>query len=156
MRSSRIIAYIFLIITVFWCFVIWSFSAKDAELSTVQSNKVLQAVTQVSERVTDKNVDLSVSFIRKSAHVIEFAVLGFLVYITFYLFKIKNYLMMFVISVISFIAVSLIDETMQLFFDGRSMQFSDILLDISGALSVFLICMLITLFLKRKAKQEDI
>ncbi len=69
--------------------------------------------------------------VRKSAHFLEFAGLGFLFNISFYQTKKRR---MPIISVSSASIYALSDEIHQLFVDGRSCQLSDWLLDSCGAL----------------------
>ncbi|MGN1344627.1 MAG: VanZ family protein [Traorella sp.] len=63
------------------------------------------------------------SLIRKSAHFIEYLILGLLAYTTS-----KDFKKAMLIGVL----VACFDETIQLFVDGRSGQFSDVVLDSMG------------------------
>lgn len=69
--------------------------------------------------------------VRKSAHFLEFAGLGFLFNISFYQSKKKK---MLIVSLLASSLYALSDEIHQLFVEGRSCQISDWLLDSCGAL----------------------
>ena len=59
---------VFLIITVVWSLVIWSFSLKNAESSTVDSNAAKSAIESIIETVFGEDVDIDTNLIRKLAH----------------------------------------------------------------------------------------
>lgn len=96
-------------------------------------------------------IPLTVSehFIRKLAHFSEFAVLGVLTSVTFYVYDrnfkkyIKRLLQMFFIC----LATAVTDETIQLFVPQRAGMVQDVLIDFSGAVTgiiiVSFICMLV-------------
>ncbi len=95
--------------------------------------------------------------VRFLAHFCEFGLLGVLSYITFFCFFL-NKLRVILLSSTLVIFVAVADEVVQLFSEGRAFQFSDILIDISGAfLGIFgtaLIFMIIYYICRKKTKVE--
>ena len=70
--------------------------------------------------------------VRFLAHFCEFGLLGVLSFITFYFYFIKK-IKVGIFSCLLVVAVSITDECLQLFSDGRAFQFSDIVTDLCGA-----------------------
>lgn len=86
---------------------------------------------------------LSDHIVRKMAHFIEFAALGFVTTLTVYSFF-KKYFGGIFLKLFVCLGTAVIDEAIQLNVEGRSGQISDVILDFSGAvfgivLSTFLV-----------------
>lgn len=107
-------------VLIFWL------SSRTATESSQQSGMILEWLT---EHFGD---NFFTDFIvRKSAHFLEFAGLGFLFSVSFYQTKKKK---MPISSILASSLYALSDEIHQLFVEGRSCQISDWLLDTCGAL----------------------
>lgn len=88
--------------------------------------------------------EMSSHAVRKAAHMTEFAVLAFLLF----LFWEKRYM----ISLLCGFAVAAIDETIQV-FSGRGASFADVLIDTAGVLLALLLCLIVTEVSVRAKKQ---
>ena len=106
------------------CIVIFIFSAKNAEQSSEQSSFIIDLFARIF------GTEFTDFFIRKLAHMSEFAALGFFSANAFYIsFKnIKKLYFAFAFSVLYAIS----DEIHQIFVPGRSCQFRDVLIDAAG------------------------
>ena len=143
----------FLIITVVWSLVIWSFSLKNAESSTVDSNAAKSAIESIIETVFGEDVDIDTNLIRKLAHFCEFAVLGFLAFMTFYFLNHRGYLHLIVYPALWGLVVAVTDEFIQLFFEGRSAELSDVFLDLSGAVAAATVLAVIVRITNKKSRR---
>lgn len=98
--------------------------------------------------------ELTDFIVRKSAHFLEFAVLGGLAALSVYAYFKKPWKRTLQICFFT-LAVALTDETIQLFVPGRSGRVQDVWIDFAGAccgmLILFLICWMLTKRKKRKA-----
>jgi VanZ family protein len=125
------------ILMVIWMVVIFSFSNSTGVKSDSLSKKVISNAITLYENVTNKDVDNEYYLekldfpVRKLAHFTEYAILGFLV-INFCLSFNMLYAGTFSILLCFLYAMS--DEFHQLFINGRSGQFTDVLIDTSGAI----------------------
>ena len=95
------------------------------------------------------------NFIRKLAHFTEYAILGTMLSVTYYLYllKIKTAL---IATLITGAAVAVIDEGIQLFPAGRSCQISDMLLDCCGVAFASAIVMLIIRAVENKRRKKQL
>lgn len=139
------------------------FSSQDGETSTVQSNKVIEIIDEIRDRVTLKNEKLisiknkiiselrgyNKSFlVRKGAHFGIYSIIGAMMMITIYLFS-KRVIFSAGISLFLTFLYAVYDETRQLNIDGRAGSFKDVLIDSSGALLAITI-LSILLFIGKK------
>lgn len=145
-----------LCLTLLWTAFIFMQSANNAAESIQQSNKVVEIVENTIETVgiEIKDSDVLTHLIRKSAHFLEFGILGALSFLSIKAFRLKHF--GFVLFSFGYcVAVACLDEYIQTFFQGRSCQISDVILDISGSLCAVLVLAGIThLFAKRKNKNN--
>ena len=134
---------IWLFLMLIWLMVIFSFSAKKADESTVMSHSVGKLIGNIvipeyrswpkdkQEQFAEK-IDCPV---RKCAHASEYAVLGVLMLGTAYSFSEergkKNRLLCWCAGT----AYAATDEFHQLFVPGRSCQFRDVCIDSAGILT---------------------
>ena len=136
MRKKRIIS---TCLVVFWMVLIFSFSAKDATVSTQMSTSVGEMVCKIfvpgyTEWSGEEQYELAAKIdypIRKTAHAAEYAVLGGLLlcmYESYLQKRGKTFLLAFVTGMLYAAG----DEVHQLFVPGRSGQVSDVLLDSAG------------------------
>ncbi len=144
---------VFLIITVAWSLVIWSFSLKNAESSTVDSNAAKSAIESIIETFFGEDVDIDTNLIRKLAHFCEFAVLGFFAFLTFYFWGFRGYLRLIACPALWGLGVAVTDEFLQLFFEGRSAELSDVFLDLSGTLTAAVVLAVMVRIINKKSRR---
>ena len=126
------ISFLFLILTIAWMGCIFYFSSQDGDESSQDSMDVGLLVARIVVSDFDQwSEDEQIAFaqkidhpIRKMAHALEYAVLGFLVYMTYKDWK---------VALLVCILYACSDEFHQLFVKGRSGQISDVILDSCGA-----------------------
>lgn len=128
-------------------------STQSSELSRGAGNQVFRAIVKflgVPEEEREAYVEAMQFPIRKGAHMAEYAVLGFLVGFSLFVYEIRGgkwYTL--AQGITSFYAAT--DEVHQYFVPGRSCQLSDVLVDSIGGL--FGICLLY-LFLRKSRKRQ--
>lgn len=144
---------IFLALAILWMGTIFYMSNQPANISTVQSDGVINILSGVP--VLGGVMDVLISngtasfVIRKSAHMFSYGLLSILLFMSIY----DNYKSINKTSIISFIITFLYacsDEFHQTFILGRSGEFRDVLVDSTGAIIFLLIVILITTFIKKK------
>ena len=141
---------IFGLLTVIWCVVIYRFSAQTAAESIQTSDDVIITVSEVVvpdfDKMTEPEkqsfVDKLTNVVRKSAHFLEYAVLGALLF-QFYSFA-SSGLYRFTLAQYSASFYACSDELHQYAVSGRGCQFVDVLIDSSGALLAITVSALIT------------
>jgi len=143
--------YIFAVLTVCWIMVIFSFSLQPAEVSSDVSSgfgkwfleTFLPGLLKQMEELPAERLEFWHTLLRKGAHFTEYFVLGVLMLSTFIQMwaqnqrgafeicgkKVRCFLPSFILCVL----VASVDETIQLFVDGRAGRIADVLLDGSGA-----------------------
>lgn len=152
---------IFIVLTIIWMVVIFAFSAKDADESSHASNEIGLTVGRIL--IVDfekKPIDEQMAFaetidhpIRKTAHVLEYAVMGFLVMGAVYGISVKWYIQCLISWIIATMYAAS-DEIHQLFVPGRSGEFKDICIDSAGVLvGVLLGIGILTLIDRRRANK---
>lgn len=149
-------------------FVIFYFSLQSASTSSQTSGRVTTLIAEWTVDdfdeldEIDREAILSILHpkVRKLAHMTEFGSLGTLIFLLLLTWKNKLWLQ-YVLSLLSVLCIACIDEVLQLFSSGRTMQISDILTDILGAvlctsLALAILCLYrhIHSFTKRKKEQE--
>ena len=105
-------------------------SALDAPTSSVHSSAVLEFINSMLAKI-GTTITLTENFVRKCAHFVEYSLLGTLILFAMYSYDLKAKKSAFA-TLISGFSVAFIDECIQLFSQGRSAQFSDVMLDFSG------------------------
>ena len=137
MKNKKII---FAIMTCLWVAVIFSFSLQPGEVSGDLSGSFLQKVLEwfapgifeKLETMSQEQLDMWHMILRKCAHFTEFAVLGVLSSLTLLQTKMSRRAVM---TMVFCLAVASVDETLQLFVDGRAGRVVDVMIDGAGALS---------------------
>ncbi|MBQ3140606.1 MAG: VanZ family protein [Clostridia bacterium] len=111
------------------CGWIFSNSATPAAGSDAQSGRVLQMLQSILDQ-WNIPLTLTVRFVRKTAHFVEYAALGGLLFCC-----VSSYTphRRFAKTAAVSAAVAVCDELIQLVTPGRSCQISDMLLDVCGA-----------------------
>lgn len=132
-----------------WLAFIFLNSASDAAVSQTQSD----GVTGFLEALL--GVRVNPNFIRKGAHFIEFFLLGLLAALAIPVFRLRPRQTLLPIALAGVFA-GLADETVQLFYEGRSAQVSDVWLDYSAyLLAVLLTALFLRLLQKKRARAEN-
>lgn len=131
--------YLYSFISLLWIGVIFSFSLQNAEVSSATSKKVGQVIIESSLPVVSKKFDaMSTSelrqfyrILREYAHFIEFFILGVLIYLT-----LREYAMVHKVGkgIAMCLMVAVLDETLQVFVEGRARELSDMMLDAYGSI----------------------
>lgn len=133
---KKIISIISLIL---WMIIIFSFSSADANKSTGTSDKVITTMIEIKDKITDQETPISEKeiivknssfYVRKIAHITEYLILGLLMFNTLKQFNILNIYYAIILCVL----YSCTDEFHQLFINGRSGSFRDVLIDTIGIL----------------------
>lgn len=119
---------------------IFTFSAKNAEESSEESNSIASALVEmVSIEVDDATLSLINDVVREMAHFTEFFLLGCSCYLALTSFtRIGRRALLYLI--LFCIAYAISDEVHQLFVPGRCLQLQDIIVDSLGATTAILIC----------------
>lgn len=168
MKSQKIwlnlIRVVLAIMLVFWMIIIFCYSAASGS----ESGQVSHGVTETIIDITYPNFPtlpiekqesifaFMHTFIRKSAHFINFFILGILSYSFILTFKLKK-LLVFIISSSFCLIYAISDELHQLFVPNRGAQIKDVLIDFSGALiGILLEILIIFIYLKIKNKSQKI
>lgn len=132
----------------FVCAAIFWFSDKGADASNEQSSWIMM----LCERIF--GTSFTVFFVRKAAHICEFAALGFFSAIAFsYSFKsIRKVPFALAFSVLY--AVS--DEIHQLYVEGRAGQVRDVLIDTLGILGGIAVVLVLYFIINKWRKRKDV
>lgn len=152
----------FAVLVVVWMIIIFSFSSRPSEVSTNDSNRIgfligkvfvpgFEEWSEAKQMTFAKAIDHP---IRKTAHAVEYAILGSLLVGAYIDSKRKRSLCILVPWAIGALYAAS-DECHQLFVPGRSGQVSDVLLDSTGVLcGVVLIVLLYGVSEKRRVKRQ--
>ena len=125
MNKKRLILLLALIL---WMLFIFGHSLQPAAASTQESDSVRQLLKLLLR------YELSSNFVRKTAHFVEFGVLGALAACFFAAGARRSLPALFYSAVLS-ITTALCDETIQLFVAGRDGRIPDVWLDFAGAVT---------------------
>ena len=150
MKNKIIIKCILLVI---WIFVIFSLSFSNSSETTKTSFGFTKKFVEITLKITnsyksddqvDKVVEKIHPFIRKVAHFTEFLILGYFTLLLFSDFKCKY---LYLYSIIFCFIIACLDESLQLFIDGRAGNIIDVLIDSLGSIVYIYTC---KLFRKKK------
>ncbi|MGG5460095.1 VanZ family protein [Clostridium sp. B9] len=125
-KRKKIIAWVLMLL---WMVFIFFMSNQPGEVSSKQSDFVVVLMNMLGLDLS-KFGDLATFVIRKGAHFTEYMILYLLVFnvIRFYVKSKLGY----IYSLMIVFGYACSDEFHQLFVDGRSGQFTDVLIDTSG------------------------
>lgn len=141
------------LIPLIWMAVIFFFSHQPSDSSAQLSGRFTHIVGIIAGWL---NIDTEVInlhlIIRKGAHFIEFALLGFLLFTAIYPYQ-KTVLKSCILSQLIGMGYAVLDEVHQLFVPGRSCQVTDMLIDSCGVLFAVLLCFGF-IMLRKKNKQD--
>ena len=157
-------------IILFWTLAILYFyfisvhSSMPAQASTIASEGIVKKtysmvkiVTEIMQREEQKGVSYTkvVFLVRKSAHMLNFYILGFLYCMTAFKINDKKLLNVFAATVICGLLGAIIDESHQFFVPGRKAQMSDVLIDFTGVYGGCITCIIGILFFNIKKYGKD-
>lgn len=141
----KIFSALFWVATVLLCVFIFFFSAKEAEESAAESGAVLQWLESVF------GAGLTDFIVRKAAHILEYAALGFFAGGAF-LSTFRNNTVLF--QILSCTAYACSDEIHQYFVPGRACQLRDVFIDASGIIIGVCIVNLICYIVKKEISRK--
>ena len=153
-NKLKIIVAVLSVLLVLSVIFIFSNSLKTSAQSNRESGRMARIIGPIIDAIFGEG-RLDINYVvRKGAHFVEFAALGFFTYaLSLSVMLYKNVKVPFC-GIFGTLAVAVADEYIQL-FTGRTSSVSDIIIDFSGAifgmLAGFLICLLVRRI--RKGKQ---
>ena len=112
-----------------WLCVIWGHSLQPAVVSDDESGKWLSVLSVIFPFLQGED---GMFIVRKAAHFTEYLILGVLLSLEIANF-VKGWLRRFFEPASLALSAAFIDETIQLFVEGRSGQVMDIWIDLAGA-----------------------
>ncbi len=134
MKQKTWLVYVSWILTLFICIVIWYFSSQDGSASTEQSDFLLEGLYRLFPGLDRSFAHALSVIIRKNGHLLEYTLLGlstgFSLYVSFGQMHAQR---LFYTGLLLCWLYAASDEIHQLFVPGRSGQFTDTLIDLSGA-----------------------
>lgn len=147
---------IFLILCILWMMLIFWFSAQVADDSQSMSDSIIALIDQFfhTHILTGGGIieDTVSFFVRKAAHMSEYAVLAILYAAYFREAGHKNYLLIALLCTVGYAAT---DEFHQLFVEGRSGQLKDVGIDtIGGTLGLLFHEVLVRIWKHRSGKKN--
>ena len=116
---------------ILWIGFIWAHSLVPADASTEESDFFAQFIAPLLGRLGIHEWDTVTFLVRKTAHFLEYLVLGLLTWGAVSS-EPAPALPAALLAALIIVGVPAVDETIQLFVAGRSGQVSDILLDVCG------------------------
>lgn len=152
-KKNLILKVVFTSLSVLIVSFIFTNSLLDASASTVQSTGVREFINSI---LTDFGFkfEFTENFVRKCAHFAEYFVLAVSLFITYVLY-IKKHLSVLIATLSTGLVIACIDETIQLFSDGRSSQISDVILDFSAVLTVGCVLYIVVKNFKKRGNFEN-
>jgi len=140
---------IFLCLVVIMTLIIWVNSILPANISSTQSGFFTNIIQHILSflQVSMDTEQLSL-IVRKSAHFAQFFLLG-IFWFLYLLSVMKNQNKVHWYAGLFCLFTAIIDESIQLFSEGRAFQFTDILIDFFGSMMAIL-ALVFTLYLIHK------
>ena len=141
---------IFLLLAILWMGVIFWFSSRNAELSAMDSTRIGRAIADMlAKGFTGWDESAKEAFVlsvdhavRKTAHFLEYMILGILLSGVFAEYRMRPLRWMKRVW-ISGTLYAVTDELHQIFTPGRSCQLSDVILDSCGVAVGILLALLV-------------
>ncbi len=150
------------VLWILWMAVIFSYSAKTASASTVQSNRVGKMLCSVfvsgySDMPSEAQLKMAESidfFVRKTAHFLEYTILGIL---TVFAMRQSRFGKgrLYGVSLLWCVLYAISDETHQYFVPGRACKAVDMVLDSAGALFGILLVLLVARLRAHRKKETE-
>lgn len=126
--------YFLYLLLVIWLGIIFFFSSQPGEVSLKQSDTIIYKITDIvskKDEETKKHLSIKWTFlVRKTAHFLEYFVLGLIIYLVLDIRGIK-YLQ--ITAIILALLFASLDEIHQLFVVGRTAKVFDVFIDSIGA-----------------------
>lgn len=143
--------------------VIFNFSSKPAIVSGENSLSIADYVMKLYERITDRQIEEELRdeqllmldhYIRKTAHVMEYAVLAAAFGLPLWLRRQRSsFVWLWAVALAAVYAAT--DELHQRFVPGRSGELRDVIIDTAGAMmGASLFILIANIFLRRNKKKE--
>ena len=141
---------ILLIVLIIWIAFIWGNSLMNGASSGRLSGGIAEKIYNI---LVSMNINIKIETLhmltRKAAHVSEYFLLGFIVFLNVYQYlKEPKYYLAFSFGLC--LLISVIDETIQTFIDGRSGSIVDVGIDSIGFILSVIIMFLITIHNNKK------
>ena len=152
-KKNLILKVVFTSLSVLVISFIFGNSLLDASASTVQSTGVREFINSILSDFGFE-FEFTENFVRKCAHLAEYFVLAVSLFITYVLY-IKKHLSVLIATLSTGLVIACIDETIQLFSDGRSSQISDVILDFSAVLTVGCVLYIVIKNFKKRGNFEN-
>lgn len=157
MKIRRIIS---ILIVIGYMFLIFMLSNQAGSESSGLSDKLVKPLIKVFVQDYDsyslseqRSIYSSLSFmVRKTTHVMEYALLTVLVFLTLFKVKLLNR------SIITFaiaLVYSISDEIHQYFIPGRTGIYTDVLIDSVGILAALAVMIMITYFYQQRLTKKN-
>ena len=144
---------VFLVLAILWMGIIFYMSNQPANISSAQSGGVIEMLSTLpilGNVIKAMMQNGTAEFvIRKSAHMFSYATLAVLCFMSMYDVRVNLKKISIVSFIITFI-YACTDEIHQLFINGRSGEFRDVLVDSTGAFIGICIVYLITKLMLNK------
>lgn len=145
--------YKWIFITGVYVLFIFSQSMLPATLSSVESGYALDLLSNLLSNMGLEEHGLTEFLIRKSGHFLEYFGFGLLLVICVRQFQMKRRRRISILATF-LIWVPFIDETIQLFSEGRSSQITDVWIDMCGGFAGILLMSLIITILEKKNQKK--
>ena len=126
MSKKRVIIRIIIVV---WLCLIWGHSLQPATVSEEESGFFLEYIGKIFPFLLTS--DIGMFLVRKTAHFIEYLILGILLGSYFSMIE-RGALQRFFTPTFSGLAIAFIDETIQMFVVGRSGEIRDMWIDFGG------------------------
>lgn len=136
-----------IILLILWMLLIFFFSQDSGVASSKKSDGIAHSIVNIISNITGKNLegsalektlDICIFIVRKTAHFLEYFILGLLVIRVLKDYNLLNYKLCIIAIILCFMYATS-DEIHQLFVPNRSGRFIDVLIDTSGSiLSIFI------------------
>lgn len=159
--KKRIYVAVFSCLSLLWIIFIWGNSLQRGDVSGAMSGSLTQRINDFFGQFID-GFYISGYVVRKTAHFLEFALLALLLCFDYrFIFCINKDSSIKRISALwlalpTAVAVACIDESIQLFVEGRVGSITDVLIDSSGALLCTLVFYLVLAVRKRCSKHASL
>lgn len=151
MRRKKVLRIIILLFIILWTMAIFGLSNQSGDESSSLSRKVSSLFIKSEEKI-----DIIEPYIRKLAHLSEYAFGGFLflsLFMTYIFSDEKKMIFSFLIGV----EYAALDELHQLFTDGRAGQIKDVFIDSIGlALGICITMVFYKIIIKLYKRKEGV
>lgn len=137
-----------------WLALCWGHSLMSGDISSFESSRFVFLVRPFFELIGITSEQTMTFFVRKGAHFTEYAILAVLLRGLAHAWLGKGW-RAWAVTLLGVILIPICDEFIQTFVPGRSGQFRDVLIDISGGLTGLLLATIINHFLERRRARSQ-